>query len=227
MSETSNRQRLAPDGDGASPCPPRVRGRPRQLDRCERETRILDAMERVLAHKGLHAASMSAIAREAAMSKRTLYQVFNSRARLFEACVRRIRTTFVRPLRDDERDLPIETRLIRLLTPGAAGAGRALQTAILRAIVAEAARHPEIARTFRREGPEEARRLIREELGRAAERGEVRLDDVEAAARLLCDMAFENPVDRLIDPRAAAPTPAQAMARAELAVRVFLRGVGA
>lgn len=184
-------------------------------------------MERLLARDGVQAASMNAIACEAGMSKRTLYQVFGSRADLFEALVRRIRATFVRPLSDGERKLPIEARLLRLLAPDVSRIDHRVQLAILRAVVAEGPRHPELARAFLREGPQEARRVVRDELARAALQGEIRVDDVDAAARLLCDMTYENPIDRMVDPRLGAPSPAQITARAELALRVFLRGVGA
>ena len=212
-----------PNGNGQAP---QGRGRPRQLAPAEREEMILDAMERVLVRGGLHGASMAAIAREAGMSKRTLYRVFGSRADLFEACVRRIRATFVRPLRAEDRDLPVEARLTRLLAPDVGRPEQRARSVILHAVVAEAPRHPDLARAFLREGPEEARRLVRAELARALDRREIRVDDLDAAARLLLDMAHENPIDRLIDPPRPVPSPAESTARAELAVRVFLRGVG-
>ena len=183
-------------------------------------------MECLLAREGLEAASMSAIAREAGMSKRTLYQVFSSRAELFQALVRRIRTTFVRPLSAAERELPLEQRLLRLMAPDVSRIDHEVQLAVLRAVVAEASQHPELAQAFIREGPQEARRVIRDELARAAARGEIRLGDVDATARLLCDMAYENPIDRMADPKLLAPSPARITARVELAVRIFLRGVG-
>ena len=213
----------AANGEGEAP---QGRGRPRQLDPAAREEMILDAMERVMVRSGLHGASMAAIARQAGMSKRTLYRVFGSRADLFEACVRRIRATYVRPLRAEDRDLPVGARLCKLLAPDIARAEQRTRGAILQAVVAEAPRHPDLARAFLREGPEEARRLVRAELERALGRGEIGVDDPDAAARLLVDMAHENPIDRLIDPTRPPPTPTEMTARAELAVRVFLRGVG-
>ncbi|MDP3524882.1 MAG: helix-turn-helix domain-containing protein, partial [Hoeflea sp.] len=60
-------------------------GRPRQLDTTEREAIIIDAAEQVILSQGLGGASMAAIAQEAGMSKRTLYEVFESRAALFAA----------------------------------------------------------------------------------------------------------------------------------------------
>lgn len=181
-------------------------------------------MERVLEAKGLHGASMTAIAREAGMSKRTLYLAFESRAALFEACVRRIRASLVRPLDEHERRLPLAQRLRRLLMPEARNAARNVPLVVLRAVVAEAERHPDLARAFLREGPHEARRVIRDELDHAVARGELALADTEMAAQLLCGMVYESPVERLIDPDLRQTSPAEIEARLELAIAIFLHG---
>lgn len=209
----------APIEDGKRP-----RGRPRELSRTERETAILDAAERLMMEKGLHAASMAAIARTAGMSKRTLYDVFDSRAALFEAWVRRLRTSFIRPLTGADRDLPLTERLHRLLSPEPVPPDRETPLAVLRAVVLEASRHPELGRVFLDEGLGRARSLVRDELDRAVQRGEVRLADTGLAARLLCDMAYDNPIDYLLDPARPSPSTGQAKARLELATRLFLRG---
>lgn len=231
QSDTTTARAAERQGGGGATCADGAarpgRGRPVRIDRAVRESLILDATERVLERKGLHGASMAAIAREAGMSKRTLYEVFGSRAGLFEACIRRLRTTFVRPLRDAERELPVEERLLRLLAPDLARHQSGVPIAILRAVVAEAARQPELARAFLREGPDEARRVVRDELARAAERGEIRIGNPALAASLLCDMVYENPVDRLIDPARPPASPAEMERRARLAVGTFLHGVAA
>lgn len=193
----------------------------------ERERIVLDAMERVIAAKGLGGASMAAIAREAGMSKRTLYTIRAGRDALFEALVRRLRASMLRPLAPDERDLPVEERLRRLLRPEVHGAASEARLAILRAVIAEAPRHPDLARAVAREGIHAARRIVREELDRAVARGEARIDDTADAARLLCDMACRDPIDRLIDPDEPPPSAATAEARLELALQTFLHGVAA
>lgn len=212
------RPKARPDAKAARP------GRPAQMPAAEREQLVLDAMERVIAAKGLGGASMAAIAREAGMSKRTLYRLWDSRDAMFEALVRRLRASVVRPLRPEERDLPLAERLRRLLRPEARYAASEARAAVLRAIIAEAPRHPDLARAFVREGPRSARRIVQEELGRAVARGEIVAEDTEAAARLLCDMAYINPLDRLIDPDESAPSAVSADRRLELALRTFLGG---
>lgn len=202
----------------------RRRGRPPRLSPAAREAAILDAMERLVAEKGFRGASMAAIARAAGMSKRTLYLAFESRDALFRAWVRRVRASLIRPLPPEAAALPLAERLRRLLRRDAEASARDPRLAVLRAVVAEAPTDPELACAFHREGPGAARAIVAEELRRARARGEIALDDVEAAAAILCDMACPSPLDRLIDP--AAPE-APAAPRLELALRIFLDGAAA
>jgi len=210
-----------PDAAGS---PSARRGRPAQLTGAEREARILDAIEQVVATKGLQGASMAAIARAAAMSKRTLYACYPSRDALFEAWVRRLRAAFVRPLTADERALPLRARLRRLLRREVEDGASQTRLTVLRAIIAEAPRHPDLARAFLREGPRAVRRTVAEELSRAVENGEIVAGDVNATAHLLCDMVCASPLDPLIDPDAAPLSAAEAEARLERALDVFLNG---
>jgi len=201
------------------------RGRPPRYAPGERERRILDAMERVVAEAGLAGASVDAIARAAGMSKRTVYGVFEGRDALFAAWVRRARASLVRPLAPEERELPLAERLERLLRREVEEAVAADRYTVLRALVAEAPRQPALARALLREGPDSARAIVRAELDRAVARGEIGVADTAAAAALLCDMVHPSPLDRLLDPDRGPPTAAEAGVRLDLAVRIFLRGV--
>ncbi|RFD19583.1 TetR/AcrR family transcriptional regulator [Komagataeibacter melaceti] len=57
------------------------------MEECERRERILDAASEVLQKCGYHAASMDRVAQHSGMSKRTLYQMFESKQDLFHALV--------------------------------------------------------------------------------------------------------------------------------------------
>jgi AcrR family transcriptional regulator len=190
---------------------------------------IFDALERVVAQHGLGGASMAAIAAAAGMSKRTLYAVHDSRDALLAAWVRRLRASMVRPLPPEARGLPLPQRLRLLLMPETMPEIADARLVALRAVIAEAPRNPDLARTFLREGPQAARALVHAELARAAAAGEVVLADTALTARLLCDMAWPCPIDRLIDPDAdtdAGRHRAAVAARLDLAIAVFLHGVG-
>lgn len=208
-------------------CDKPASGRAARMSLAERESLILDATERLLADRGLAGASMAAIAREASMSKRTVYAVFTSREQLFEALVRRARAVFVRPLGEDDRAMPLAARLHRLLEPEIRESAWAAPTIILRAVVAEAASHPEVARLLLTQGIDVCRELVAAELEHARTRGELACVDVATAASLLCDMAYACPLEQLLDPDRQPPAPEQRRARLDLAIRVFLAGFAA
>lgn len=200
------------------------RGRP-PLCPVAREKLILDALETVVAAKGLQAASMAAVARAAGMSKRTLYALHENRDALFEAWVRRLRASLVRPLPPEARALPLPERLRILLRLEAQSGTADPRLMVLRAVVAEAPRNPSLARAFFREGPQAVRAILRGELERAVRAGEIVLDDVGKATVLLCDMAYPSLLDKLLDPDAVPVSEEVADARLDLAIRVFLNGV--
>lgn len=200
------------------------RGRPARFARAEREALILEAMEQVVAAAGLPGASMAAIADAAGMSKRTLYACYGSRDALFEAWVRHVRASFVRPLPADAGELPIAERLRLLLRREVSAVTSERRRTVLRAIIAEAPRAPELASAFLREGPHAGRALVAQELARGAARGEISAPDPEAMARLLCDMAHSSPLDCLLDPHFVEPDPQEAEARLAWALDIFLNG---
>ncbi|TCP41321.1 TetR family transcriptional regulator [Rhodovulum marinum] len=203
------------------------RGRPPQMPPAERERVILDAAERVLLDRGLQGITMDAIAREAGMSKRTLYAVFDGRAALFPALVRRLREGFVAPLTPAQGALPLAERLRLLLAADRLPPGGSVALEVMRAAIAEAPRQPDLARTMLEEGPRAVRRLIRAELDRGVARGEVSIADTDAAAALLHAMALPCPLDKLLDVGAPREAPETARARVDRAIAVLLRGLGA
>lgn len=200
-------------------------GRPRQLDSSEREAIIIDAAERVIVAEGLAGASMAAIAHEAGMSKRTLYEVFESRTALFASIIRRIRNLVTRPLTACELELPLAARLRLLLTPTGEKFSDPLHLAILRAVITEAEKHPDLVQEFLQEGPYALYNMVRLELDRSVACGEVRIRDTDAAARLMVDMAHRSPLEHLLVSQPACGDQEAFDSRLELAIRVFLGGI--
>ncbi|WP_092695942.1 TetR/AcrR family transcriptional regulator [Tranquillimonas rosea] len=202
------------------------RGRPVAICVAERRELILDALDEVFREAGMRGTTMAAVARKAGMSKRTLYEIFDDRAALFQAYMDRLRTAIARPLDDAAVDLPLEQRLRLLLAPRRPDSPPDLPIAILRALVAESPERPEMGRTFMSRGPHAVEEMIRQELERAVGRGEIRIADTGAAATLLKDMLRASPLDLLIDPDAD-PCDRDVEARFELALKVFLNGIEA
>ncbi|RVU35826.1 TetR/AcrR family transcriptional regulator [Hwanghaeella grinnelliae] len=211
-------------GNTLNVCTARKRGRPKELSTAERETAILDAAEILLAKSGLKGASMAAIAKAAGMSKRTVYEVFPCRAALFEACIRRIRLSFVKPLDDETRKRPLRERLLALFDPETRVANIAGPKAVLRAVVVEAHAHPDLGQIFLREGPNISRAIVRDELVRAQQAGEITLPDPDLSAMMLCDMVFENPIDHLVDVDRPPLNEETAKQRLNVALDIFLNG---
>ncbi|TCO73972.1 TetR/AcrR family transcriptional regulator [Rhodovulum euryhalinum] len=203
------------------------RGRPPQMQPAERERMILDAAERVLLARGLQGTTMAAVAREAGMSKRTLYAVFDGRAVLFPALVRRLREGIVAPLTPAQAARPLAERLRLLLAPDRLPAAGSVPLEVMRAAIAEAPRHPDLAESMLEEGPRAIRRLIRAELDRGVAAGEIGIDDTETAAALLHAMALPCPLDKLLDAGKAGEQPETSRARVDRAITVFLRGIAA
>ncbi|WP_420407188.1 TetR/AcrR family transcriptional regulator [Hoeflea sp.] len=203
----------------------RGRGRPRQLDPAEREAIIIDAAERIVLAQGLAGASMEAIAQEAGMSKRTLYDVFESRAALFASMIRRMRNRMTRPLIPGEQSLPIAERLRILLSPTDEKFSDLLPLAILRAVITEAERQPELAHEFLQEGPYALYEMVRKELDHSVASGELRISDTESAARLMTDMAHQSVFEHLVVYKPPCERKEEYDRRLALAIRVFLGGI--
>ena len=200
------------------------RGRPVVLPPAARQKRIFDALEALYRENGLDGASMDALASRAGMSKRTIYAMFPSRAALLRSYLEQVAGGFVRPLPPAARTLPLADRLRRILSPGERPAGYGLPLEILRHIIAELPAAPGIGRDFLERSTEVYRRILAEELERGRARGEIAVEDTEAAAALLLDMVRPWPLETLLDP-VRLPDEATLAARLELAVEVFLHGV--
>ena len=202
------------------------RGRPPVLEPQARRDLILDALQKVFDRTGMSGVTMATVAREAGMSKRTLYAAFDDRAALLEAFTARQMTRMVHELSPQEAALPLAQRLRILLAPSEATRSLALPFAILRTIIAEAPERPDMAERIFASGLPKVRQAVERELRLAAELGEAEIGDPAQAAELLVDMARPSPLDRLVEPDRETDM-ARVEARFELGLAVFLRGIGA
>src|SRR5580765_7400709 len=64
-----------------------ARGRPRQIDEEERRQLLIEAAEKVFVEMGYGTANVDDIAKRAGMSKKTLYQLFETKESLFAAVI--------------------------------------------------------------------------------------------------------------------------------------------
>ncbi len=197
------------------------RGRPPVCDPADRRDQILDAMQAVYNQDGMAGLTMSAIAKAAGMSKRTLYTVFEDRADMLEAYTERRVNRIVSNLTPAETELPLAERLRLLLTPDESSLS--LPIAILRTIIIDAVDQPEMAERIYSRSLPVIRTRIKAELDRANERSEAQIDDTQQMAELLADMVRPSPMDALILQKNRDPS--EIMARFELGLDIFLKGL--
>lgn len=190
----------------------------------KRRALILDALDAEFHENGCISTTMESVARRAGMSKRTVYAQFSDRHALFCAYMERVRTSIIRPLPPEDLDLPLADRLRRLLGPRDHGVRDDLVLALLRATLTEGLSESVTGPNFWLDGKAKILSLIKSELDRGVDRGEIRISDTTEAANLLKDMAFINPIDLLLN---ADWTPglAERQRRFDTALRVFLRGI--
>ncbi len=213
-------------GETREKCIGAGRGRPVVMGAQERRRIVLDALDGLFAAGGMAGLTMSAVARSAGMSKRTLYELFTDRDQMLLAYLDRLVVHCMRPLSPEEIALPLGERLARILRVDLQprGSGWDLPLAILRlGIGAEGSR---VGVRCLEMGPRRMEAMLRTELERAQDRGEVAPGhDAAALAAVLRDMVQVPVIDALMD-AGFRPTPEEGQARVDLALGLFLRGLG-
>ena len=141
---------------------------------------ILDAALDVFAEKGFADTRLDDVALRAGVAKGTLYLYFESKQALFEAL---IRSGIAAPIEAMEEkvlalDLPAEATLRMLFAFLRQEVLATRRKEIVRLILSEAGRFPEIAALYHREVMSRGMRLLRRITERAIARGEFRSDEL-------------------------------------------------
>ncbi|WP_375262304.1 TetR/AcrR family transcriptional regulator [Palleronia sp.] len=194
------------------------------MSTADRIERIFDALDAVFDRHGLDGTTMAAIAAEAGMSKRTLYAVFCDRDALFSAYMDQIRSEFVHDLTDEDRALPLEGRLRRLLAPAPRPRPSGLPLAVLRMALAGGEDLPEATRACLASFVQRDRASIRAELDRAVSRNEAQIKDTAQAAAILEAMVRPSIGDILLNPGEPANKD-EKHARFNAGLELFLRAI--
>ncbi len=184
---------------------------------------ILDGAYRLFMRQGFDATSMGDIAREAGVSKGTLYVYFDSKERLFQVLVaeekeRQFPAIFaVDPDNHDVRE--VLTRVGRQFARFVTAPHVVMAT---RTVVAMAERMPEIAVEFYDEGPRLCAGRLAQYLEAQVAAGILAIDDVSLAAAQFLELTQTTLVRPLMFGAKERPSDAQIDAVVELAVAVFL-----
>jgi len=161
------------------------------LSRAKRE-QILTAAQQLFLEYGFGGTSMEAIREAAAISKPTLYNHYESKEALFADVLGTVITTIGGDwLPAVEADaLPLQSRaelrtaLLAIAQQALTGLMRSEYLALLRVVVAEMGRFPELGAIFRAAGPDRGLNRIATLLAHAHVQGVISIADSDMAARL-------------------------------------------
>jgi AcrR family transcriptional regulator len=198
-------------------------GRPVVLQEQQRRGLMIDAAARLFLEKGYAATTMSAVALEARMSKKTLYQVFPSKLALFDALLEdRI---FQQPDPAAGGGGGQEECLTRLLVGIAENLLRPDRTGLIRLIITDGQASPELATAFERLKMGNKLNALELWLEREMAAGAIPRGDVTEVARLLFGMTVAEPILSALLRAPPKGIPLNVEQHIRIAVGIFLRGI--
>jgi len=186
----------------------------------ERRDTLLSAAEDVFLAKGYVSTTMADIAHAAGMSKKTIYQVFDSKKDLFDALIMdRLAVLRIQP---EDAGRPAATVLGNVLLDMARFVLSPKQIALTRLILAEIASTPEVGEVMKARCVQ-VERTMQNWLALQVSRGIFDIPDIPSAAAMLFGSAFGDFHWHLLLQLGEAPTEAVVQARIERSVAVFMR----
>jgi AcrR family transcriptional regulator len=184
---------------------------------------IIDGARRMFLAQGFDAASMSEIAREAGVSKGTLYVYFKSKEELFEAIVETQCLEQGVQIFTFDKAAGIESELTRLGTQFSRFMARPGGLSELRTIIAIADRMPEVGAKFYLAGPARGTALLKQYLEEKIAAGVLEPHDCEVAAAQFIDACVSTTYKPMLFNYApGAPDDARIAHVVGMAVRAFL-----
>jgi AcrR family transcriptional regulator len=203
----------------------RSRGRPQS--RCDDDTKavIVSVADEHFRTGGYASANISAIARSAGVSTKTLYRLFPTKADLFSDAVANAITQFFLEL--DESSLP-DAQPAEALERLMISFGRLVLSThtieITRLVLSESDRFPELASVFYEQAISRTSGVLEDWLRGQVELGNVLLDDPAEAAGMLRGMMAMEPQRAVMIGKLGKLTDDQIVARAKSCTKIFLRG---
>jgi AcrR family transcriptional regulator len=199
------------------------RGRPAAGHDGRKRRQILDGAYRIFMREGFDATSMGDIAREARVSKGTLYVYFDSKERLFQELVAEEKAAqYPAIFALDPNDHDVGAVLTRLGGQFARFITARHVVMAMRTVVAMADRMPEIAAEFYEQGPRQCTGRLAQYLERQVAAGVLDVDDVDLAAAQFLDLTQTTLVRPLMFGATTRPSEQQIDAVVASAVDMFL-----
>jgi AcrR family transcriptional regulator len=200
-----------------------VKETPATTEDSAKRRQIVEGARSIFLAKGFDAASMSDIAREAGVSKGTLYVYFDNKEQLFEAIVHQeclIHAEGAFNLDPNDRD--VGATLLRLGTAFIDFLCQPEKASALRTVAAIAERMPEIGKVFYETGPATGIAKLADYLRVQTEAGVLAVDDCEVAAAQFLDSCQSTLFKPVLFNFADAPKPEAIEHVVGMAVRTFL-----
>lgn len=202
-----------------SPARPARPGRPKQHSDDDRCRLLIDAAETLFLDSGFHAGTMSDIARCAGMSKKTVYQFFPSKQVLFNSLLERRLSVLSLPVEENGR--PPKVVLIGLLLSMARYIMSPKQVAMMRLMIAESPRTPEIGIALHRLGLGRGNGALEKYIAEPHVARLLRVEDPLEAAHMLFGCIIGEPLLKVLVHAEPPPSDAATEARVRRTVEVF------
>ena len=215
------------DGDGRRP----VRDRDQDPRVVRSRAAVIEAATALFLERGYLATSVDDIAARAAVSKRTLYNAFADKERLFTEIVLGV-TAIAEQFAEElvsalGRADDVPTALRELARRHLASVTRPEVVRLRRLISAESGRFPGLAREYHRRAPGRVLTALAAVLADLGEQGALRVPDPARAAEHFAFLVVGPTLDRVMfEGAAAVPEPAEQDQLADDAVAVFLAAYG-
>lgn len=189
---------------------------------------IIEGARRCFLASGFEAASMGEIAREAKVSKGTLYVYFDSKEALFTALVEETKRKTAEQLinLDDYIEADVATTLTRFAAGLIAKLTAPEHVALVRMVIGASEKFPGIARSLFEAGPAHGVRRLVSYFQDQQRRGRLKMADPEVAAWQFIGMCHHPIMTRMILGGYPAPDAAEAQRIGEDAVATLLAAYG-
>jgi AcrR family transcriptional regulator len=190
---------------------------------------ILDGARRVFLAEGFDAASMGEIAREAGVSKGTLYVYFDSKEALFAALIEDAKRAAAERMVALDPDAPdLAAMLVAYCTSLIEKLCAPEHVQMVRMVIGVSEKLPALAHVYYEAGPAFGRRYLSTWIEAQQARGRLRADaDSEIAAWQLTGMCCHPVTVHMVLADLPPPTPERIRTYAEAAVATFLTAYGA
>ncbi|MEM9582246.1 MAG: TetR/AcrR family transcriptional regulator [Pseudomonadota bacterium] len=198
-----------------------------EIKRGRKYDQVVAGARKVFLAEGFEGASVDLIAKEAGVSKATLYSYFPDKRVLFievakEECARQAD----RSLQVDRTDLPVRDVLTGMSASMMEFLTSEFAQRIFRICVAESDRFPELGQEFYMSGPQLMEDRLSEFFTLACERGELKIDDIRLAAQQFESLMKADVFVKMVFNVVKTPDPAAIERVIDGAVDTFLARYG-